>query len=157
MTFHSVASFKITAYPSGSYNNVPDAVISQYLVEAESLILAACRVFHTLPLATGSYGLASPELAVLYNAQTTITSFQLQPYIGTHPTAGTQTDTILYNRYLEIMAEGGLLDRLSKGKLILPMEADATPKVSEKRMKSFGIAIVDRSNMYIDDNGNEFV
>ncbi len=154
MTFHSVSSFKLVAYPSGSYNSIPDAVITNALNVAESEILAACRPFHTLPLATGSYGQSS-ELAMLYDAQVTIASYRLQTYTGFKPNADEQGDSVLRNQYLEVKGEGGLLDKISQGKLILPMESDATPTVQEKRPRVYGNT--GRTIRNTDDSGKEYV
>lgn len=155
MTLHTTTTFKLIAYPSGSFNSIPDAVISNALAVAESEILAACRPYHTLPLATGSYGQSS-ELALLYDAQATMTSYRLMSYLGFKPNADEAGDTVLRNQYLEIKGEGGLLDKLSQGKLILPMQADATPTVSERRPKVYGN--VGRSTRTVDsETGKEYV
>lgn len=138
MALHTINTFKLHAFPSGSFNHLSNDVITAALATAESKILAACRPFHTLPLNTGSYDHNSPELAVLYDAQVKIASYNLMPYIGMKPNSDEVGDVILRNQYLEIVGVDGLLDKLSQGKFILPMDADATPTVQEKRPKMFG-------------------
>lgn len=152
--FHSVSTFRVIAFPSGSFSDVPDAVISNELAVAESEILAALRPFHSLPINTGSYGQTS-ELAVLYNAQATMVSFRVMMFTGFKPSLAGSADDVLQARYLEIVGEGGLLDKISRGKYLLPIEADATPTVREKRSRMFGSP--SRGTTITDANGKQYI
>jgi len=151
--YNTTATFLLSAFPSGSYNGISTAVIQQQLDVAASEINAALRPFHTLPMATGS---SDSDLQVIYNAEVTIVSYRLMSYRGFKPDVNGTQDEHLHQRYLEIVGEGGLLDKLSRGKILLARAADATPTVREKRSKMYGTPN-GRSQTIVDSNGNEYI
>lgn len=154
MSYNTVAEFKLNAFPSGSFNSFPESVVQTELDVASSMINAALQPFHSLPMNTGSYG-ASSDLAVIYDAERTIATYNLHRYRGLKPSvAGTQ-DEILKEKYLEVVGEGGLLDRLSRGKFLLPGASDSTPNVREKRTRMFGKP--GRVYRIVDSDGKEYI
>jgi hypothetical protein len=154
MSYNSISNFKLYAYPSGSYNDIPNDTIQFQLNVAASEIDAALRPFHTLPLNTSTYNSGS-ELALIYNAEIIIASYKLMSYIGFKPNADETVDTVLRNQYLEIKGLDGLLDKLSQGKLILPMDSDATPTTQEKRPRMYGNPA--RSTRLVGPDGTEYI
>jgi hypothetical protein len=154
MSYLTPSDFKLRAFPSGSFNNISDSIIQAELDVAASEINAALRPFHTLPLNTGSYN-SSSDLALIYNAEATITSYRLLMFRGFRPNINGTSDEVLQARYLEIVAESGILDKLSKGKLLLPGAADSTPNVREKRARQYGSQ--GRSYKITDSNGREYI
>ena len=138
MSYNSVANFKLHAFPSGSFNGIPDTQIQHALDVAASELNAALRPHHTLPLATGSYGSGS-DLELIYAAEINIAAYRLMQFRGLKPNVDGTNDQVLYQRYLEVMdPQNGLLAKLSSGRILLPMDSDATPTYNEKRSRLYG-------------------
>lgn len=154
MSYNTVSEFKLFAFPSGSYNSIPTTVIQHYLDEAASEIDASLAKHHSLPMNTGSYGHSS-RLAMLYNAERIITSYNLLCWKGFKPNVNSDQDVVLVNAYNGIVGEGGLLSKLLSGEIILPNDSDATPSTSENVPKIIGKPIT--LTKYLDDDGKEFI
>jgi phage gp36-like protein len=153
--FHSVSSFLLVAFPSGSFNSIPTAVIQNALDVAESKILTYCRHKHSLPFDTGSYGQSS-ELAILYDAQVTMAAYNLMDFRGSKPNVNGALDEVLEKRYDEIThPEIGLLAQIAQGRILLPGSSDSTPTTTEGRMKSYGSE--GRTTRYYSDDGKEYI
>jgi phage gp36-like protein len=152
MSYNTVTTFKLHAFPSGSFNSIPDVVIENALSVACSEIDSALRKHHTLPMNTGSY---SSELALLYYAERTIATYRMMLWRGFKPNIENTADVVLMNQYNEVVGEGGILDKIRNGQMIFPQESDATPTVSENRPKMYGNP--GRTIHYIDENDEEWV
>jgi hypothetical protein len=137
MSYNSVSDFKLRAFPSGSYNSIPNSVIQYNLDLGSSLINTALLPFHTLPLDTTTYNSAS-ILTTIYDAEVTIASYKLMTYRGFKPNVEGTEDNVLRERYAEVMDPvNGLLANIRSGKILFT-KMDATPTKSEKRMKLYG-------------------
>jgi len=153
MSYNTVATFKIRAFPSGSFNELTDAEIQPALDSASSLINAALRVHHTLPMLTGSF---AAELDSLYDAEIAISSYRLMQFRGFKPNIAGSFDEVLSNRYAEIMdPEDGFLAQIRKGQVTFPSEADSTAGKRDGRTKMFGKT--GRTTRNFDSDGKEFI
>jgi len=153
MSYNTIATFKIRAHPSGSYNDIPDAVITTALDSAGSLIDSSLRIHHALPMATGSY---ASELASIYDAEAVIASYRLMQYRGFKANFNGEPDEFLNLRYLEIMdPDSGFLVRVANGQVKFPAAADNTPLAREGRSKAVGTTVV--TGERYDSNGNRLI
>lgn len=156
MSYNSISQFKARAYPSGSFDNLPNDTIQKELDGAASQIDAALRTHHTLPLSTGSFGVNSHELGVIYQTEANIASYRLMVHRGLKPDFAAEKDEHLQELYGEIMdPQNGLLRRITKGEFLFPDSADATPNTKERRMKMYGKS--GRKIRTFNSDGEEFI
>lgn len=153
MSYNTPATFRLNAFPSGSFNDLSDSVIQTQLNAAASQIDGALRHCHKLPLNTDGY---ADELAIIYQAECVMAGFRLMPYIGFKPDINNTNDVVLNNMYEEIVnTENGLLQQIRTGMIIFPCGSDSTPDIVESRPKVFGNP-PSSSGLNVDDNGNEY-
>ena len=158
MSYNTVSQFKLFAFPSGSFNNVPDATIQNALDVGASMIDSALSRHHTLPLNTGSYG-SSSRLALIYNAERVIATYNLMIWRGFRPSVENTQDVVLVNQYNSITGEDGretyLIKNLLDGKILFPSDADSTPATKEMQARVVGKPF--RTVTRTDEDGNQYI
>lgn len=154
MSYNTIANFKLYAYPSGSFNDIPTTVIQNYLDVAASELNSALSRHHTLPLNTGSYD-SSSRLACIYDAERVLAGYKCLLWQGFRPNVDNTQDVVIINMVNDIRGKDGLLDKLLAGKIIFPNDADATPETRETMSKVVGKP--GRNARHFDDDGNEYI
>jgi phage gp36-like protein len=121
MSYNDIASFRLSAFPSGSYALNSDAEVQAQLDAAASEIDSALLPQHKLPLQI--------KPPAILEAERVIAAWRLQLFNGARPTS---VDERLQSRYFEVVGDpnvpgSGMLYKIAVGKMIFAKETDATP------------------------------